>query len=145
MPSEYENFWKKNSFAVVGHSAKSSFPELSYKELRKQGRKVFAVDPSTDSICGDKAYGDLQSLPEKVEGVVLELPKEETESWVNKAAEAGVKDIWLHMGSDTPQALETGKKQGLNVLHGTCAVMYLNQNFTYHSIHRGIMKMLKRY
>ena len=145
MPSNYEKFWEKNSYALVGNSAKTAFPELSYKELRKQGKKVFAIDASADTICGDKTYSDLESLPQSVEGVVLELPKAETESWVKKAAEAGVKDIWIHMGSQTLEALEAGEKLGLNVRHGTCAVLYLKKNFSYHSIHRGIMKILKKY
>ena len=77
MPSEYEKFWTHESFAVVGHTAKRGFPKLTYGALRQQGRKVFAVDPSASEIEGDKAYPDLASLPEKVEAVVLEVPKEE--------------------------------------------------------------------
>ena len=145
MASEYEKFWQKNSFALVGHSARTPFPELSYKELKKLGRTAYAVDPSADTICGDKAYKDFASLPEPVEAAVLELPKEETESWVNQAGLAGIKDIWIHMGNESQAALEAGKKHGINVLSGTCAVMYLKKNFSYHSLHKGIMKLTKKY
>jgi len=48
--------WAKESFAFVGHTAKRGFPTLSYSELRKQGRKVYAVDPSVDSIEGDRGF-----------------------------------------------------------------------------------------
>ena len=145
MPSEFVTFWKSNSFAVVGHSEKAGFAEITYQKLKEQDRTVFPVDPSVGEICGDKTYADLDSLPEKVEALVLELPKDETESWVKKAAEAGIKDVWIHMGTDTPAALAACKEAGINVRSGTCAVMYLTKKFTYHSIHKGIMKLLGKY
>ena len=45
--------------------------------LKKLGKQVFAVDPSTDEIEGDKAYADLAAHPRKVDAVVLEVPKPE--------------------------------------------------------------------
>ena len=143
MPSEYEKFWTHESFAVVGHTAKRGFPKLTYSALRRQGRKVFAVDPSASEIEGDKAYPDLASLPEKVEAVVLEVPKEETEAWVRQAADAGIRDVWIHMTRETPEAVALAKQRGLNVLTGTCAVMYLQGGF--HKIHKWINKLVGKY
>jgi hypothetical protein len=45
MPTPHERFWANESFAFIGHSAKGGFPKLSYGEIRKQGGKVYAVDP----------------------------------------------------------------------------------------------------
>lgn len=145
MPTEHEQFWMNSSFAVVGHGAKKPFPRLSYTELKKQGRKVFAVDPSADEVGGDRAYPDLDSLPEHVDAVVLESPKEETEAWVRKAADAGIRNVWIHMGRDTPEALALAREKGLNVLTGTCAVMYVKPGLSYHSIHKWLNKLLGRY
>jgi predicted CoA-binding protein len=61
MSSVREEFWTNSSFAFVGHSAEKGFPTLSYGELKKQGKKVFAVDPSVGEIAGDKTYPDLAS------------------------------------------------------------------------------------
>ena len=77
--------------------------------------------------------------------VVLEVPKEETREWVARAAKAGIRDVWIHMQRDTPEALELAKENGLNVRSGSCAVMYLTRGFTYHSIHKWIMKVAGRY
>jgi predicted CoA-binding protein len=145
MPSDYENFWTKSSYAVVGHTAKKGFPKITYGELKKSGKKVFAVDPSVEAIGGDKAYPDLASLPEKVEAVIIEVPKEETRGWVAKAADAGIANIWIHQRRDTPEALELAREKGLDVCHGTCAVMYVVPGFSYHSIHKWINKMLGKY
>ncbi|MBI5115879.1 CoA-binding protein [Candidatus Poribacteria bacterium] len=145
MPSNYESFWNRSSYAVVGHSAKESFPKITYGELRKAGKKVFAVDPSAKVIEGEKAYPDLASLPEKVEAVVIETPKEETRDWVAKAADAGITSVWIHMGCETPEALELARKKALNVCYGTCAVMYVVPGFSFHSIHKWISKLIGKY
>jgi predicted CoA-binding protein len=145
MASKHEEFWQHSSFAFVGHTAKKGFPKLSFGALKRQGKKVFAVDPSVDQIEGEKTYADLRSLPEKVEAVVLEVPKEETLPLMKEAAEAGVKDVWIHMNRDTPEALEFARQQGINVLTGTCAVMYADQSLSYHALHRWVNKLLGKY
>jgi predicted CoA-binding protein len=98
-----------------------------------------------DDVDGDKTYGDLEGIPEKVDAVVLEVPKEETRDWVARAAEMGIKDVWIHMGRETPGSLALAKEKGMNVHRGTCAVMYLTPGFTYHSIHKWIMQLTGKY
>ena len=146
MASEYEGFWTKSSFAVVGHSgSKKKFPRMTYSGLKKIGKTVYAVDPNAEQIDGDKVYPDLASLPGEVEGAVLELPKEETADWVAKAAEAGFKEIWIHMKTDTPEAVELAKQKGMKVHTGSCAVMYVTPGFSLHSIHKWIDKLMGKY
>jgi len=145
MPTEHEEFWTNSSFAFVGHSTEKEFPTLSYSELKKQGKKVFAVDPSVDEIAGDKTYPDLASLPEKVDAVVLELPKPETEDWVAKAADAGIRNVWIHMNRETPEALALARERGIKIHTGTCAVMYVKRGFSYHSLHKWINQLLGKY
>jgi predicted CoA-binding protein len=146
MPTEYEEFWTCSSFAFVGHSAKKAFPKLSYGELKRRGdKKVFAVDPSVEEIEGGRVYPDFDSLPQSVEAAVLEVPKQETAGWVRKAADAGVKHVWIHMGRETPEALALAEDRGLSVRTGTCAVMYVKPGFSYHSLHKWINQLLGKY
>jgi predicted CoA-binding protein len=145
MLTEHEEFWTNSSFAFVGHSTAKGFPTLSYGELKKQGKKVFAVDPSVDEIAGDKTYPDLASLPEKVDAAVLEVPKQETEDWVAKAADAGIQNVWIHMSRETPEALALARERGIKVHSGTCAVMYVKPGLSYHSLHKWINQLLGKY
>jgi predicted CoA-binding protein len=145
MASAHETFWNQARFAFVGHSAKANFPRINYADAKKRRKKVFAVDPSVDQIDGDKTYADLRSLPEKVDGVVAEVPREETLDVVRQVADAGIKNVWVHMNRDTPEAVELARQEALNMLTGTCAVMYLTQGFTYHSIHKWLNKALGKY
>jgi uncharacterized protein len=145
MASPRESFWDHESFVVVGHTAKRSFPKLTYKGLKNAGKTVYAVDPSAGEIEGDKTYPDLASLPGAVEAAVLELPKDETASWVERAADAGVAAVWIHQQTDTPEALELARTRGLEVCAGTCAVMYVTPGFSGHAPHRWIMKLIGKY
>ena len=145
MTSNYETFWQNDCFAVVGDKAKQNFPLLTYQGLKKLGKSVFPVDPSVEEIEGDKTYATLDGLPEKVDAVVLEVPKEDTGDWVAKVADAGIKDVWIHMGRETPEALAVARDKGMNARTGTCAVMYVKPAPSYHSIHRWIMKLIGKY
>lgn len=145
MTSSYETFWDHRSFAVVGDKAKKNFPLLTYRGLKRLGKVVYPVDPSAERIEGDRAYADLEALPEDVEAVVLEVPREQTRDWVARAADAGIKNVWIHMQRETPEALALAEEKGLDVRSGTCAVMYVNRGLSYHSIHKWIMKAAGKY
>ena len=144
MPSDYESFWEFQTYAVVGHSAKRPFPRLTYSGLKDRRRTVYAVDPSTENIDGDRASPP-GSLPGRVDALVVEVPSEETRSWVEQAAAMGVKDVWLHAQTGTPEAVQLARDSGIRLRTGTCAVMYLRHGFTYHSIHRLIRKLGGKY
>lgn len=135
MKGKYESFWDNDSFAVVGHSEKKRFPYLTYKKLKEQGKKVFPVDPGASDIAGDRAFASLESLPEPVDAVVLEVPPEESEHWVSSAADAGIGDIWIHQRCETPAAVELARGSEMNLCYGTCAVMYLSRGLSIHSLH----------
>lgn len=144
MASIFEQFWDNERYAVVGHSARSAFPKLTYGALKARGRTVYPVDPEAQEIEGDRAYPDLAALPGPVQAVVLEVPKDETADWIDRVAAAGVKDVWIHMKRDTPEALQRAEKHGLTVRHGTCAVQYLDGSFP-HNVHRFLRRLVGRW
>ena len=83
MPSECERFWERDAYAVVGHQGSTKpFPKIAYGALKEKGKAVYAIDPGSGEVDGDKAYPDFASLPAPVQAAVLELPKEETAAWV---------------------------------------------------------------
>lgn len=146
MPSDREQFFELQSFAVVGNTAFKNFPKLTYTNLRKLGKKVYPVDLGGQrEIEGDEAYTSIAELPEPVEGAVVEVPRDKVMEPIQQVADAGIKDLWLHMKSDTPEALAFCEEKDIHVRYGTCAVMYTQQGFSYHSIHKGLMKLFRKY
>jgi uncharacterized protein len=145
MASDFEKFFERDGFVVIGHSARAPFPKLSFGALLAKGKRVFAVDPSVEEVEGQRAYPDLASLPDgNLTSAIIEVPKDETRDWIARVADAGIEHVWIHMGRETPEALELAKERGLKVCYGTCAVQYLDKSFP-HSIHGFIRKVLGRY
>lgn len=145
MASNYEKFFDADKFAIVGNSSKIKFPVLSYRGLKDLSKTVYPVDPSVPSIDGDKTYKTLGDLPEKVERVIIEVPKKETVNWIKEIISAEIQDAWIHMGCDTQEAIKLAKDNNINLRTGTCAVMYVTPGPSYHSIHKWIMKILGKY
>jgi predicted CoA-binding protein len=145
MTSRHEAFWAFDSYAVVGHSARARFPRLTYGALKERGKRVVPVDAEAETVEGDKAYKSLADIPHGVDGVVIEVPPEETKGWVEQAAAKGVPRVWIHMNRETPEALAVAREKGVEVCTGTCAVQYLSKDVWPHGIHRGLRKLLGRY
>ncbi|MEZ5125439.1 MAG: CoA-binding protein [Thermoleophilia bacterium] len=145
MTSESERFWNHDSYAIVGHQAKRAFPRVTYAGMKRRGMHVFAVDPESPEIEGDPAYREFEDLPRPVDAAILELPKDETAEWVAKAADAGIREIWIHQMTDTPEALAEAKRRGLHTITGHCAVMYTLDGLSLHSPHRVIWKLIGKY
>jgi predicted CoA-binding protein len=144
MPSAYARFWEHKSFVVIGDSATKGFPLLTYRGLKKMGKKVIPIDLGADVVDGDKAFRKIEEIPGPVEAAVLEVPREKTAEILTRVAAAGIRDVWIHQKTDTPQALETARKQGLSVLTGNCAVIYVNPT-SFHKVHRWIWRLLGKY
>lgn len=140
MKSSFESFFDHERFAVVGHDTARPFPRLTFRGLCSQGKTVFPVDASIGEVDGEATYPDFASLPQSVEAAVLELPPRETARWVRAAAEAGIVNIWLHMKTETPEAVALSRELGLNLRSGTCAVQYVDPSFP-HNVHKVVRKL----
>ena len=130
MMSERERFWEADSYAVVGRqTSRKAYPRITYSALKDLGKTVYAVDPDGGTVEDDAAYPDFAALPGPVA----------------RAADAGVRRIWIHQMTDTPEALAEAERRGLSVIAGHCAVMYVKPGFSGHAVHRGIWKLLGKY
>jgi predicted CoA-binding protein len=115
-----------------------------HERLKQLGKEVIPVDLGGEEIDADKDVRKIEDLPASVEAAVLELPKEKTAEIISKVAAIGIRDVWIHQGTDTPEALNAAKTAGVRVVHGNCAVMYVNCT-SYHKIHRWIWRLLGKY
>lgn len=123
-------FLAKKRIAVTGVSRnpQGHGSNYVYQRLRQRGYEVFAVNPNTDEVEGDRCYRDLRSIPAGVEAVVIGTRPEIAETTMRECADIGIKHVWMHRafgtGSVSDAATEYGRQRGINVIDGGCPLMF---------------------
>jgi hypothetical protein len=138
-----EEFVSQKTLAIVGLSRNGQkFGNYAFKALRAKGYRVFPIHPQADQIDGAKCYRDFQSLPEKVDGVLIVVPPVQTEQVVRKAAAAGVHRVWMQQGAESEAAISYCGEHNMSVVHGECILMFAPPVESAHRAHRWLWKML---
>lgn len=136
------NFLNCKNLAIVGVSRKSSkFGNAIYKELKKKGFNVYGVNPKLENIDGDKCFSSLRELKGKVEGIVNVVSKSQTKEVVMEANEVGIKNIWMQQGSESEEAINFCKENGINEIHKECILMFAEPVNSIHGVHRWLWKI----
>lgn len=119
MAERIRRFLAAPAFAVVGASDDpSKFGHRCYASYLRHGRKAYPVNPNAETVLGNPAYPDLQSLPERVEAASIITPPSVTERVVEDAIAAGVRHLWMQPGAQSQRAVDRAREAGLNVIYG---------------------------
>lgn len=134
-----QEFLSQKKLAVVGvsHTGKK-FSNIVYKELKSKGFQVFPVNPKIDNLNGECCYPNLQTLPEKVGGIVVITKSTETEKVVREASSLGIQNIWIQQGAESNEAIRFCKENKINVIHGECILMFAEPAVFFHRAHRWV-------
>jgi predicted CoA-binding protein len=112
----------------VSRTPKTHGSNNVYRRLRERGYEVFAVNPNTGQVDGDRCYRDLASIPGGVDAVVIGTRPEIAEDTMRECAELGIKQVWMHRGpgagSVSPGATGYGRAHGVTVIDGGCPLMF---------------------
>ena len=109
------------SVAVVGISNKEEQANHSVpKYLQSQGYKIYPVNPTLESVLGEKAYPDLVSIPDSIDIVEIFRRSEVIPEIVDQAIQIGAKVIWMQEGIINEAAAVTALDAGLEVVMDTC-------------------------
>jgi uncharacterized protein len=99
-----------------------------YRRLRERGYQVFAVNPNTGQVEGDRCYPDLASIPGGVDAVVIGTRPQIAGDTMRECAELGIKQVWMHRGpgagSVSGAAAGYGRANGITVIDGGCPLMF---------------------
>jgi predicted CoA-binding protein len=123
-------FLAKKRVAVTGVSRtpKTHGSNNVYKRFRERGYEVFAVNPNTDEVEGDRSYPDLRSIPGGVEAVVIGTRPEIAVDTMRDCADLGIRHVWMHRGpgagSVSAAATAYGRQHGITVIDGGCPCMF---------------------
>lgn len=137
------DFLAQKSLALAGVSRSGKgFGNAVLKELRSKGYDILPVHPEASEIQGISCNSNLKEIADKVEGLVVVVPPEQTERLVAEAAETGIKRIWMQQGSESQAAIDACKKHGIQVIHGECILMFAEPTAFIHRFHRWIRSLL---
>lgn len=119
-----ENAVDQRVWAIVGASNdRSKFGNRIYRNLRSAGYKVYAVNPTAETVEGDPAYPTLGDLPEKPAVADIVVPAAVGMSIADDAAQAGIEYFWLQPGAESPELIDHAQDLGLSVIHDACAMV----------------------
>lgn len=125
-----KDFLSNQSIAVAGVSRNgNAVGNAIYKKLRDTKYEVFAVNPNTDKIEGDKCYPSLTSIPKQINAVVITTHPKVTPEIIKECGSLGIKNAWIHrsfgQGSYDNEAVKLCEELGINVIPGSCPLMFI--------------------
>jgi predicted CoA-binding protein len=88
--------------------------------LQRRGFRIIPVNPKSDEILGEKAYGSLADIPEPVDAVDVFQPADETPAIARQAVEIGAKTLWLQLGIRSEEARRIAEKGDLSYVEDRC-------------------------
>lgn len=114
----------RRTIAVVGLSeqpGKASHFVSAY--MQRHGYRILPVNPSVESVLGEKSYPTLSALPVKPDVVnVFRLPKF-IPAIVDEMLQLGLKNIWVQMGIINLEAAKRAEAGGIHVVMDRCIMV----------------------
>jgi predicted CoA-binding protein len=110
-----------HSVAVVGLSPQPARPSFNVaKALQGFGYRIIPVRPLVDEVLGEKAYPDLESLPELPDIVDVFRASEHVPAIVDSCIKLGIKNLWLQDGVIHEEAALRAQAAGITVVMDRC-------------------------
>jgi predicted CoA-binding protein len=88
--------------------------------MRRRDYKVIPVNPNESEVFGDKAYGSLAEVPDKIDLVNIFRRPSEAGNAVDEAIAIGAKAVWLQEGVIDYAAAQRAQAAGLLVVMDRC-------------------------
>jgi predicted CoA-binding protein len=112
---------KVHSIAVVGLSPNPARPSFRVAQgLQGFGYRITPVRPLIEEVLGEKAYPDLESLPELPDIVDVFRAAEHVPAIVESCIKLGIKRIWLQDGVINEEAAQRANEAGITVVMDRC-------------------------
>lgn len=144
--NQIQEFLNGKNFAIAGVSRDpKKFGHQVFIDLKKKGYNLYPINPNADVIEEEKCYRDISELPEEVSHLLVVTPKNQTTDVLKKAAEKGIKNVWIQQMSDTPECNTIADENNMCLITGECIHMFAEPVEGFHRFHRGIKKLFGKY
>jgi predicted CoA-binding protein len=112
---------KVHSIAVVGLSPNQARPSFRVASgLQSLGYRIIPVRPLIKEVLGEKAFPDLESLPELPDIVDVFRAAEHVPAIVESCIKLGIKNLWLQESIIHEAAAQRAKEAGITVVMDRC-------------------------
>src|SRR6185369_10237429 len=112
---------RHRTLAVVGLSAQWHRPSyFAAKYMQEHGYRVIPVNPTYDTILGEKCFKSLREVPGKVDIVDCFRRSAEIPAIAEDAIAIGAKVLWMQLGVTNAQARRRAEAAGLEVVEDRC-------------------------
>ena len=112
---------ESHTVAVVGLSPNPARPSFNVaKALQGFGHRILPVRPLVESVLGEKAYPDLESLPEIPDLVDVFRAAEHVPAIVDSCIRLGIRKLWLQDGIVHEAAALRAQQAGITVVMDRC-------------------------
>ncbi len=111
------------TWAVVGCSPQPHRPSHRVAaRLQGWGYRIIPVNPNAKSILGEKAYPDLEAIPDDADVEVVDIFRRSSQAGghVAEAIAVGAKAVWMQLGVIDEGAAEQARAAGLDVVMDRC-------------------------
>ena len=112
------------SVAVIGatdHPTK--YGGIIYRDLKRRGIRVLAVNPYREMVDGDPCWKTVLDLPETPTIADFVIPARRGLDVVDECEQAGILNIWLQPGADSPELMEKLDAGPFNWLAHACIMV----------------------
>ena len=113
------------TIAVVGLSGDPDRPSFGVAQyLQSKGYRILPVNPTIDSVLGEKSYASVSEIPEKV-GIKVDIVDvfrrpEFVPALAEEAIKIGARCLWLQLGVVHEEAARRARDAGLLVVMDRC-------------------------
>lgn len=109
------------TIAIVGLSPNESRPSFGVaRGLQSKGYRIIPVRPLIDEVLGEKAYPDLESLPDLPDIVDVFRAPGHVPAIVDSCIRLGIKRLWLQDGVVHEEAAQKAQAAGITVVMNRC-------------------------
>lgn len=112
---------RSKTIAVVGLSDNPLRPSHGISAyMQSHGYRIIPVNPKIEQCLGEKAYGSLQEVPERIDIVNMFRRSEFVEAIVDQAIQLKVQAIWMQEDVIHQTAAEKAREAGIFVVMDRC-------------------------
>ncbi len=109
------------TIAVVGASKDPTKPGSTIPtEMQRHGFRIIPVNPTAETLFGERVYKTLDAVPEPVDLVNVFRPADEAPAIARQAVAIGAKALWLQTGIASDEARRIAEAGGLDFVEDHC-------------------------